>query len=58
MEQVKGVVLWANPDRHPLAGTTNTNERPNYDRDVHESTANWQLGAEQCCWGAAGSRAG
>ncbi|MDC3324593.1 hypothetical protein OAV52_03700 [Planktomarina temperata] len=23
---MKGVVLWANPDRHPLAGATNTNE--------------------------------
>ena len=22
---MKGVVLWANPDRHPLAGATNTN---------------------------------
>ena len=22
---MKGVVLWENPDRHPLAGATNTN---------------------------------
>ena len=22
----KGVVLWVSPDRHPLAGATNTNE--------------------------------
>ena len=28
---MKGVVLWPKPDRHPLAGATNTNECPGHE---------------------------